>query len=70
MTRAPASGLLVRVAGAHGHQAGHLVLGETNFLAAPLGQRQIGHLERLAAGISGGIERVHLFHCSSHWFSF
>ena len=32
--------LAASVAGANGHQAGHLVLGETDLLAAPLGQRR------------------------------
>ncbi len=27
------------------HQAGHFVLGEPDFLAAELGQRQVGNLE-------------------------
>ena len=26
-----------------GHQAGHFVLGQPDFLAAPIGQRHIGH---------------------------
>ena len=29
-----------------GHQAGHLVLGQLDFLAAPLGQREIGDFVR------------------------
>ena len=41
--------LAALVARAHGHQAGHLVLGETDFLAAPFGQAEVGDLERLTA---------------------
>ena len=60
MTRAPASGVLALVARAERHQAGHLLLGEADLLAAELGQRQVLDLERLAAGLRGGFERVHL----------
>ena len=31
--------------GAHGHEAGHFVLGQLYLLAAEFGQRQVGHLE-------------------------
>ena len=41
---------LALVALAEGHQARHLLLGEAHFLAAELGERQVLHLERLAAG--------------------
>ena len=43
--RAPASGWLARVLGPHGHEAGHLVLGQLDLLAAELGQGEVGHLE-------------------------
>ena len=43
--RAPASGLLVAVALAHRHQAGHLVLGERDLGAAEVGQGEVGDLE-------------------------
>ena len=39
--RAPASGLAGAVFGAQRHQAGHLVLGHGDFLAAPLGERDV-----------------------------
>jgi arylamine N-acetyltransferase len=42
--RAPASGC-VAVLLAHRHQAGHLVLGEADLLAAGLGEREVGDLE-------------------------
>ena len=58
MTRAPASGLLP-VLLADRHQAGHLLLGEANLFAAEFGQREILHLERLASGCPGRLERVH-----------
>ena len=44
MMRAPFSGWLGAVLLAHGHQAGHLVLGERDLLAAELGQRDVGDL--------------------------
>ena len=34
------------VLGPHGHEAGHLVLGQLDLLAAELGQGEVGHLER------------------------
>ena len=40
--------LAALVAGADGHQPGHLVLGEADFLAAPFGEREVGNLIRLA----------------------
>ena len=40
--RAPLSGCVRRVLAANGHQAGHFVLGNGDFLAAPVGQGQIG----------------------------
>ena len=43
--RAPLSGCSARVLLAHRHQAGHLVLGERDLLAAELGQREVGDLE-------------------------
>ena len=51
MIFAPASGFLPLILGAQRHQAGHLLLGEADLLAAELGQRQVGHLER------GAVER-------------
>ena len=39
--RAPASGFLLAVLRAERHQAGHFLLGEADFLAAELGERQI-----------------------------
>ena len=56
--RAPASGCLPRVLAAQRHQAGHFLLGEADFLAAELGERQVLHLVRLAAGGAGGVERM------------
>ena len=50
--------LLAGVALAQRHQAGHLLLGEAHLLAAPLGQREVGDLVRLAAGLAGEVERV------------
>ena len=50
--RAPASGLVLAVLFAQGHQAGHFVLGQLDLLAAPFGQalelggRTIEHLVR------------------------
>ena len=41
--RAPASGLVLAVLPPQGHQAGHFVLGQHDFLAAPIGQRNIGY---------------------------
>ena len=43
--RAPVSGLVVPYSRAHRHQAGHLVLGEADLLAAELGQAEVGDLE-------------------------
>jgi hypothetical protein len=43
--------LLTLILGTQRHQAGHLLLGETDLLAAEFGQRQVGHLER------GAVER-------------
>ena len=40
------------------HQAGHLVLGQADLLAAPLGQAHIGHFVGLAATLAGGGERI------------
>ncbi len=41
------------VLAAHGHQAGHLVLGQLDLLAAPIGQREVGDLE-VGLGQGGG----------------
>ena len=43
--RAPGERLLVGVLGAQRHEAGHLVLGELDLLAAEGGQREVGDLE-------------------------
>ena len=61
--------LLRAVAGAQRHQAGHLVLGETDFLAAELGEAEILHLVRFAAGLLGRVERVHFLNCCRHRLS-
>ena len=62
--------LLRAVAGAKRHQAGHLVLGEADFLAPELGERQVLHLVGDTAGLGGGFERVHFLHCGAHLLSF
>ena len=41
--RWPASGFFARVLRAHRHEAGHLLLGELDLLAAPLGEREVLH---------------------------
>ena len=51
--------LLRAVARAQRHQAGHLVLGEADFLAAELGEAEILDLVGFAAGLAGRFERVH-----------
>ena len=51
--------LLALVALAQRHQPGHLLLGQPDFLAAELGQREVLDLERLTAGLLGRVERVH-----------
>ena len=38
-------GLAGGVLGPHGHEAGHLVLGQLDLLAAEFGQGEVGHLE-------------------------
>ena len=43
--RAPVSGLAFEYCAPQRHQAGHLVLGELDLLAAELGEREIGNLE-------------------------
>ena len=43
--RAPARGCSEADLGPHGHQAGHLVLGQHDLLAAELGQGEVGDLE-------------------------
>ena len=42
--RTPASGFSLRVLAADRHQAGHFVLGDGDFFAAPVGQRDVGDL--------------------------
>ena len=44
--RAPASGLRRAVLPPQGHQAGHLLLGQLDFLAAPIGQGNISDFVR------------------------
>ena len=51
--RAPLSGCCGAVLLAHGHQAGHLVLGERDLLAAEVGERQVGDLEVLLVVVLG-----------------
>ena len=46
--------LLSRELGAQRHEAGHLLLGEADLLAAEFGQREVGHLERGAVERGGG----------------
>ena len=60
--RAPASGWAVGVLGAQRHEAGHLVLGELDLLAAEGGQGEVGDLE-VAGAVGHGdappvVERV------------
>ena len=52
--RAPRQRLRWRVLLADGHQAGHLGLGDGDFLAAPVGEREVGDLAVFgaAAGLS------------------
>ncbi len=40
------------------HQARHLLLGEADFLAAPLGETEIGHFVREAARLAGEVVNV------------
>ena len=54
--RAPASGLVVAVALAQRHEAGHLVLGELDLLAAEVGEREVGDLEVGELGRGGRID--------------
>ena len=61
--------VLARVALAQRHQAGHLLLGEADLLAAELGQRQILHLEGLAAGLHRRVECVLFLYCYGHLLS-
>ena len=42
----PREWLLGAVLGPRGHQAGHLLFGQADFIAAPLSERQVRHLER------------------------
>ena len=66
--RAPASGFCRAVLLAQRHQAGHFLLGETQFFASELGKRQILHFERLAAGGFGGGEGMKCRGCGGHMF--
>ena len=55
-----AQGLTGREFLANGHQAGHLGLGDPNFLAPPVGERQVG--DDVLVGRQGGLEdSVHAF---------
>ena len=51
------------VLGAQGHQPGHLLLGEADFLAAELGLAEIPHLEGLAAGGARRVEGMLYLFC-------
>jgi len=42
----------------HRHQAGHLVLGETDLFAGRTREGEIGDLERRPLRFHGGVERV------------
>ena len=64
MTRAPASGFALPVLGAQRHQAGHFLLGQPDLLAAELGLRKVGDLERLTTRGSGRGKRVLKLLCS------
>jgi hypothetical protein len=57
--RAPLSGCSGGVLVADRHQAGHLGFGDADFLAAPVGERQVGHGVVLA-GFENGVHRVRL----------
>ena len=57
----PGERLLPGVLAPDGHQARHLLLGEADLVAAVLGEREVGHLERGAAGGDGLVERVNGF---------
>ena len=50
--RAPLSGWLGGVLLADGHQAGHLVLGDGDFLAAPVGQGEVGDVVIVGVGVA------------------
>ena len=52
--RAPFSGCASAYSRADRHQAGHLVLGEHDLLAAELGKREVGDLEVGLGGHGGG----------------
>ena len=66
MMRAPGERLLARVLPPQRHQAGHFLLGEADFLAAELGERQVLHLVGLAAGGAGGVERMQFLGNGGH----
>ena len=51
--RAPFSGCAVPYSARDGHQAGHLGLGDGDFLAAPIGQGDVLHDVVLGCGSSG-----------------
>ena len=55
--RAPRQRLGVLELAADRHQAGHLVLGEADLLAAELGEREVGDLEVLGGERAGGVMR-------------
>jgi hypothetical protein len=59
-------GFLRGILRANGHQAGHFLFCEADFLAAKLRKRKIFHLERLTAGLFGKIVSVGAFDSSGH----
>ena len=63
MMRAPRERRLAGVLASQRHEAWHFLLGKSDFLAAELGEGQVLHLERFAAGRAGGVERVLHFFC-------
>ncbi len=58
--------LLAGVPLTDGHQAGHLLLGEADFLPAPFGQAEVRHLERRTAGLLRRLVRVLALDCHAH----
>jgi hypothetical protein len=49
-----------------GHESGHFLLGQANFLPAKFGQREILHFERFAASGFRGCEGVMRFGSCRH----
>ena len=56
--RAAGQRLLAAVLAAQRHQAGHFLLGEADFLAAELGERQVLHFVGSRPAARGGVERM------------